>query len=260
MSVTNANFSAGPSQNEWLPQKGVPLRSFGGLTVLGFVVAVLIGGGMKRCWAATGIYGGTLDQSYLFSQSPSYRAYVIYSGILYAQTFRVGISGTLTEVDLQVQKAGPTLEQANAITEPLVLSIVSTAGGAPGSLTLGTVSIPASAVSTSSPSQNLVPVDLTPLNISLQSGQLLGIQLSSTVPAPAQPSDTTGYGFITLAQDGYAPGSAWFKMGTRAWASSFPENFDFGFQTFVQTVPEPGALGLLAIATALLVVPRRSTR
>jgi len=49
-------------------------------------------------------------------------------------------------------------------------------------------------------------------------------------------------------------------MGTRAWSSSFPENLDFGFQIFVQAIPEPGALGLLAIAMVLLVVSRRSNR
>ena len=241
------------------PEKLVLPVSLGLLRLLRIAAALLIaGGGIRTGLAATGIYGGTLDQTYVFSQSLGYSAYVIYSGILQAQTFRVGISGTLAEVDLQVEKDGPTIDQANQITQPLVLRIVSTVGGAPGSVTLGTVSIPASAVPAASLSQNLVPVDLGPLHISVQSGQLLALQLSSTVPAPLHPSDlATCYGFISLSQDGYAPGNAWGKAGTHAWSS---DGFDFGFQTFVQPVPEPGTLGLLGTAVSLLALHRRKTR
>jgi len=221
--------------------KRFPLNLAG---LLGLVVgsAVWSGGSCRADFVVQ-----TLDQSYVADVSSGYRAYCIWEGHRYAQTFQVGIAGTLSQVGLQVEKSAATVEEANQITEPLMLSIMSVAAnGSPGSVTLGTFAIAPSAVPTFAGfTPQFVPVDVSSAGIAVQTGQSLALVLTSALPPPPEPLTTVPtYGFITTPEDGYAAGGGWGRPPGYGWGSL---SFDFGFQTYVTPVPEPGMLSLFAV-------------
>jgi len=204
---------------------------------LGLIIA--LSGGISR--AVTVVQ--TLDQSHIVNLSGGYSSYNVLDVFRYAQTFRVGIAGTLSQVDLQVSKSSST------ISSPLTLSILTLApNGSPGTVTLGTFTISPSEVPTVPipfTSQQVVPVDVSSANIPVQVGQSYALMLTSTLTQ----ASGQNYGFITKPADSYATGSGWRRpFGT--WDSL---GFDFGFQTYV-AVPEPGTLslfilGMLAVRT-----------
>ena len=137
------------------------------------------------------------------------------------QTFTAGITGNLTAVEISLirhHRATPTL--------PLVVDIVTTDGtGAPTNTSLGTISVPATAVSPGAAAPLLIDLSNLPVPIAVQAGQAYGLALSYAGPG----------GGATYAWEGVAPstgypgGQVFLPFGGLAW--------DLAFQTFVGTCP-----------------------
>jgi hypothetical protein len=170
-----------------------------------------------------------------------------------AQTFTVGITGTLTEVDLPLSKFYDT-------TTNLLFDIRTTVGGIPtepnsGANILASVSIPASSIPTkpdpSDFSYSIIIVDLTPYTIVVTSGEQLAITLHVT--------DTTAQyrwiGMYSFDSDPYDSGLYYRRLPPTipTWTDAkYPYTgtlyYDLGFTTWVEqgtTVPEPSTVLLL---------------
>lgn len=172
-----------------------------------------------------------------------------------AQTFTVGVTGTLTRVDIFA-------EQLTAIS----LGILGTTGGVPTpfSAALGTVPL------TDIPFTGFgswVSVDVSALNISVTSGDLLAWALVGTqaqvggsdflVPGDRYTGGEAFSGRTIVITPGKPP--VFFPPG-EVWAPALasPLVVDLAFHTYVEptAVPEPSTLALLA-AGALMLLPLR---
>jgi hypothetical protein len=191
-----------------------------------------------------------LDQSYVVNQSGSYSSHGIVSDFRFAQTFRVGTSGLLAQVDVQVHSYAGYPHNPDLLTKPLVFRLNTVLpSGFPSSTTLASVTIPGDQVPLSSP-PNLVSLDLTAANIEVTAGQKLAILLSTALPAPprGQPP-VASYGWFFLPENGYADGTSWYSFQFNRWVQ---QDYDLGFQTYVTPVPEPSSFALLGLGAALL--------
>jgi hypothetical protein len=162
-----------------------------------------------------------------------------------AQTFTVGIAGELSAVRLDIFR--------NALeSEPLHFDLRTTAGGFPtqpdsGPTVLAEVTIPASDVGTS---PTFFEIDLTPFNIPVSVGEVLGLVLRSDADfIPAAHGYEWELGFTDL----YPRGESFFRTPGNGWSvNSIPASQ--GFETFVQaaSVPEIDASGVPSAFTLLL--------
>ncbi len=208
---------------------------------------IALAAGSSQCRAT--LYTGVLDQSALTDVTFGYSAYTIFTSsgvsVQHAQTFHVGISGTLSQVNLQVDREGMN---AALVTQPLFLAIQSVnVSGQPSGITLGGFSIPASSVPANAGlTPWVVPVDVSGASLLVTAGTFLSLVLSSTAP-----STTNCYAWVAGAN--YANGNGWGRS-TGAWNS---QGTDFGFETYVIPVPEPETAGMLLSGAAALVLRRR---
>ncbi|WP_374681256.1 PEP-CTERM sorting domain-containing protein [Accumulibacter sp.] len=202
---------------------------------------------MLACASAQAAPVLVLDQQNVVPGStptaPIVTYFLLGDGPEFAQTFTVGVGGVLAQVDLQLARFGST---------PLVLDIRRTSAGVPNSTILSTLSINPSTV----PAIDILNVPFTSITlgsaeIPVLAGDVLAIALSQQV---------TGNDFFSWYSTGdlYSGGSAYFRdnsaqpfQAVGPIVASSPQ--DFGFRTYVRTnaVPEPGALGLAALALAL---------
>lgn len=138
------------------------------------------------------------------------------------QTFTVGITGTLTRIEVEVSRETDTVDD-------LVLSLWTTdASGLPDEL-LATASVPASAVELHHPS--FVSFDLSSAGVSVTAGDLLAITLDSD--APNNP-DTLFAERYAWEYGGFYPfGNAYTQIGTTI-SAQFE---DFHFKTYVEPAP-----------------------
>jgi hypothetical protein len=151
-----------------------------------------------------------------------------------AQTFTAGITATLTGVYIQSASGGGT---------PYVLSITTVSNGMPTSTVLASTAILGNhsfGITT-----ELIPLSL----VSIVQGQQYAIVIS--VPS--------GGRLEWVGAHGYAGGTAWhsFDGGSTWFFSAFGSGYDFGFQTQVNPVPEPGTLLLLGTGLAGLALRRK---
>ena len=183
-------------------------------------------------------------------------------GYVEAQTFTVGISGTLAAVGVEVETSGPLT------TENLTLEIRNTIHGNPTDLSqspLLSVTLPPTVfegIDFFGPPQPFGVFDVSAFQLPVHLGDVLSIVLKST--------DAHGYDWHSSDQDSYPPniyagGSRYLSINGGGWITGGIDN-DQGFATYVNLTPEPntfvlggiGALGLLAFARRRRPVARRS--
>jgi hypothetical protein len=189
-----------------------------------------------------------LDQSFEAMSSPL-NGHIISSTQTPAMTFTVGITGTLTRVDVEVARS------TTVPSSDLLLELRSTLpGGGPSSEVLASVVIPAASVPTAF---SFLPVDLTSANPQVTQGDLLAIVLQTSAP----PSGGGINPYAWELDSGYPRGSSWIRpSGSTNFVSLDP--IDYGFRTFVEPaqaapVPEPSSFVLLGTAVGLLSYWRR---
>ncbi len=154
-----------------------------------------------------------------------------------AQTFTVGLAGTLAQVDVDILRngspAGPLLFDVRATT----------AGGAPiesNATTLASLSIPAATVPTT---RGFFSIDVSGFGVAVTPGEILAIVLRGT----QVDVDYTWFGGIN---NPYPAGDEYFRNPPGTW--TLVEGNDLGFKTFVTTTPVPSAVVLFGVGVAAL--------
>jgi PEP-CTERM motif len=154
-----------------------------------------------------------------------------------AQTFTVGITGTLSEVDVSVERFA-----FNPPTGTLYLQIRTTTGGVPAadpSFVLQ-ASVPESALPIAG-NYGFVPFDVSSAGLQVTPGEQLAIVLLA-------PNFANPVSWIGVQGDFYPAGGAFVEQEPDfGWISS-GSGIDYGFQTFVATVPEPSTLSMAGLA------------
>jgi hypothetical protein len=182
-----------------------------------------------------------LDQSNLISVAGGFASETVCSINQLAQTFKVGKSGTLSQINLQLYKLGDVSQLTHNVTFQLCLppNPFTPLGSTLATLVLHPSDIPGfdpSAVQTLSLQVPTPPV--------VSAGQVLSLLLTSD-----QPFGTAGIYDWVISQsvgiDVYPPGTAWHNPNLAGFTSESP--LDYGFQTYVSPVPEPSATALVGI-------------
>jgi hypothetical protein len=213
------------------------MRHFGNVCALSvFCLSLSLG---AQCRAG----GLTLDQSHVVPGSGADYAVVTTQSL--AQTFTVGLSGLLAEIDLQISKN-------TGATGDLAFTIRTTSGGLPNTddgQSLFTTVIPLSSIPTvDSPfdTVSVTAIDVSSATIMVTPGEVLALGLSRTgagVPPWATWRSST---------DNYSGGALYQRSGpTSSWDPVLITTVgqDAGFQTYISTVPEPSSLVLAGIST-----------
>jgi hypothetical protein len=186
-----------------------------------------------------------VDQNY--TPPTNQEASNVTNGIDWAQTFAVGITGTMTGFDAWV-------DHADGITQPLLYDIRTVDAGSPslpnaGINILASGSVAASALLTADgvsggPEPGSFPhIDLASPGVPVVAGEVLALVLRTNDPGVAQGVAYTWHGDSPGA---YAGGSPFFRTST-TWV---PQTHDQFFRTYVTAVPEPttGLLWILGFA------------
>jgi hypothetical protein len=164
-----------------------------------------------------------LDQS--FEPATLSRFLGIGPGTSGAQTFTVGITGILTEVDVLVERNGGA---------GLRFDIRPTVNGVPvenDAMTLASITVPASTVPFPA---SFLDFDVSSFGILISQGEILAMVLSDNSRWFGTPNDP------------YPGGAAYFRFADTTFTPVF-DNLDVGFKTFVEPIPEPSTLALLGI-------------
>jgi hypothetical protein len=166
----------------------------------------------------------------------------------WAQTFTVGVSGTLARVEARLfSQADPILFEIRTTTpspsgDELIPSMTDLASGVtPGPISAFT----------------WVAVDVTPFAVGVHEGEVLALVLSQA------PSPTFGWVWTGDAEGRYGRGSGFLGIGPtgETWIpfqGTGGGGIDFNFRTYVdlsgpgQVVPEPSALLLFSFAALIL--------
>jgi hypothetical protein len=200
--------------------------------------------------------GLILDQQYVVPTETGYglgevgQEYDTLAHIQLAQTFTVGVSGTLSRVGLQL-----TSDHASV---PLTVSIFGTVGGVPDpSALLATLDVPAGIFPITF---SLVPVpiidfDLGAASLPVSVGEVLAIAVST--PGITSPPDAPNQYEWILDGGAYAGGAGFRRAPISGpFSVAFGEDVDFGFRTFVDdavtATPEPSSLILLGLGSVSL--------
>jgi hypothetical protein len=169
-----------------------------------------------------------------------------------AQTFTIGVTGQLHQIDLQVgRQAFPAILNVR-IRETLPNGFPDQSASAIiAALQLPPQTFPAETFPTA-----LVSIALGDQSLAVRSGDVLAIELS------ANSASNGPYGWalqdteFAPPRPNYTGGSAYFINSVTAGNYEIDPNVDHGFRTHVDPIPEPTAAGLLALGV-LLSMPRR---
>lgn len=174
----------------------------------------------------------------------------------FAQSFTVGLTGTLVRIDLEVFHGSFTNGSATILLKEMA------SAGLPGGNTLATWSI-TNAGSSSTPG-SFVSHDLSADEFGVLPGQTYAIVFTWNPP----PQMTfSGYSWVGGLSDTYAAGDSFssrFGVAPTPWGKNVGEGiaFDYGFRTFVDvadvTVPEPSAMLLVSLGFGLLLSSRKA--
>jgi hypothetical protein len=169
-----------------------------------------------------------LDQQHIVAPASAYQSFsTTYDPLRVAQTLTVGVTGTLTQVDIEYYG------NSNLIG---LFNILSTSGGVPSSTVIGTGSL----------SGNTLPVGGNQgwvsfkISLAVTAGDVIAIEPAIT---------NIGAGWA-LDPGGYAGGSGYISHTYIGSPASFAiESADLGFRTFVEAAatpaPEPATWALL---------------
>lgn len=167
-----------------------------------------------------------VDQSHIVSNSTGGRT--IYAGSSPAQTFTVGASGLLSQVDLLLLRDIGDIGSLSLELWPVV------AGGPAGSTPIFSTPIDPAAVSTTSSSY--VPINVTSGGLFVSPGDQFAIAVTGSASlTAANASWSTGF-------PGYSAGAKFSRSG--AWELGGVDN-DYGFRTWVDSALTPSGLQTL---------------
>src|SRR4051794_21680208 len=180
-------------------------------------------------YAATTLAAPVIDQSHIVTSSTG--GTIIFGGFAPAQTFTVGASGLLSQVDV-------LLRRDTADIGTLALELWPVVGGGPaGSTPLFSTPINTSAVTTGS-TATYVPINVAAGGLYVSPGDQFAIAVSGTATSSgAHASWTSGF-------PGYAAGGKFDRYG--AWEIDSPD-YDYGFRTWVDSTLTPPGLTTLAL-------------
>jgi hypothetical protein len=158
-----------------------------------------------------------------------------------AQTFTVGVTGTLDHINL------PIFE--NGTAGNLFVEIWPTSGGSPAAGTTSSIVSVQFLHGTLPTDQSTTPytsVDFSSFQLAVTQGEALAIVLRT---------DTQGQYGWQFGAPTYTGGDPYYQdlAGWHAWSSTGSPSFDFAFQTYVAT-PEPSSLGLGGVGSLLALV------
>jgi hypothetical protein len=181
--------------------------------------------------AVSAVEGETLDQSF---DPGNGGGYFVSSGYSYAQTFTAGMTGNLTRADVRA------LNYFGAASAPLQLEVWSTTNPNTLASLLASASLPQSSVPSST---GFVSFDLSGSPAPITAGQPLALVLKT--------ASNYSYLWEGPSNGGYTNGVACSVSGNSYYVTMAGPNADFGFRTYVTTVPEPSSFVLLG--TSLVV-------
>ena len=156
-----------------------------------------------------------------------------------AQTFTVGLAGTLARVDVDI------LRQASVGNGPLLFDVRATGGGTPienNATTLASFTIPAATVPTTF---GFFSVDVSGFGIAVTPGEIFAIVLRGT-------RTDTDYEWVGGFPNPYPAGAAYFRNASAGFPTWTLAGNDQGFKTFVTAAPEPSTVVLFGAGLAAL--------
>jgi len=191
---------------------------------------VLVATGVQASFAVS-----VIDQFFVPGAIPTLSASV-FDWAPKGQTFTVGIPGTLTEVEVYIARE-------NQATSPLLFGLLGTTGGVPddGQPTLSLMPIPAASVSET---LGWLSIDVSSHGLTVSRGDVLAIELVGTT----RNNDYQWYGDWHAS---YSGGNAYNKFP--GW-TSLGSDYQLGFRTYVEPVPEPSGTLFLAVSLGGLAV------
>lgn len=175
----------------------------------------------------------TLDQ---YMESPGSMSYWVGADSTISQTFTVGISGILTQIDVYISNMSEV--------SPLEVGLYSTDNGLPTSNKLASVWIPYEIIPFSS---SWVSVDLSEKNVHVTAGDVLAIVLKT---------DKTTQRYLWRTNDDNL-----YMAGT-AYRNDSPVNVDMCFRTYVNTgtpTPNPSISVLYPVNNEVLITGQEYT-
>ena len=191
-----------------------------------------------------------LDQSNLISVAGGFASETVSANNQLAQTFTVGKSGLLTQVNLQLYKLLDPSQVTHNVTVQLYLP--SSSSTPLGTLLASRVLQPSDVPAFDPSAVQILSFQVaTPPVVSV--GEVLSFVLTSD-----QPDGAGGIYDWVISQsvgiDVYHAGTAWQSPNLAGFSTE--PLLDFGFQTYVSPLPEPPAIALLGMGGIVIALGR----